>query len=142
MSRAGSPESSSRAGYEAGFTLIELMVALLVVGLLSAVAYARIDGLSRPGIDRVAGSVVAELRRARHDAMRSGRPAEVDLDRLAAILPQGMRLETDGSEPIILLPTGGTSGAELSLRGNGEERHIEIDWLTGRVTRKGRQDEP
>ena len=109
------------------------MVALLVVGLMVAVVYPRLAGLERRGIDAVAGSLVHELRRTRLEVLRTGQAREVDAQALRAKIPRHMLLEMVEEGPIILLPTGATSGGSLVLRGGGAERRIDVDWLTGRI---------
>ncbi|MEZ5823866.1 MAG: prepilin-type N-terminal cleavage/methylation domain-containing protein [Geminicoccaceae bacterium] len=130
MSRAGRTEAG---GSQAGFTLIELMVAMLLLGMLTAVVYPSIAALGRRNLDDTAAALVAHLRGVRHEALESGLPQEVASDDLASIVPAAVRIEGFEDGPLVILPNGASSGAELVLRQDGEERHILVDWLTGRI---------
>ncbi|MCB9942652.1 MAG: type II secretion system protein [Geminicoccaceae bacterium] len=118
---------------DAGFTLIELMVAMLLLGMVTAVVFPSIAALGRRNIDDVAISVVNRLREARIDAMRSGVPREIDDADLAMLVPADMELEGMEEGGIVLLPNGASSGAELVIRSKNEQRHVLVDWLTGRI---------
>ncbi|MDT3721847.1 GspH/FimT family pseudopilin [Pseudomonas oryzihabitans] len=60
------------SGHQAGFTLLELMVVLLIVGLLTAVGVARLGGGSPAGQWRLE-SLATDFQLARDTARRSGR---------------------------------------------------------------------
>ena len=109
------------------------MVAMLLLGMVPAVVFPSIAALGRRNIDDVAISVVNRLREARIDAMRSGVPREIDDADLAMLVPADMELEGMEEGGIVLLPNGASSGAELVIRSKNEQRHVLVDWLTGRI---------
>ncbi|MCB2053522.1 MAG: prepilin-type N-terminal cleavage/methylation domain-containing protein [Geminicoccaceae bacterium] len=122
----------------AGFTLVELLVALLVVALASAVIFPRFGGFGGSGLERTLQTVHDRLKDARMAAMRDGRARDVSLAALAAGLPAGITVEGE-PERIVFLPNGATSGGRVTVGAKGGRETIAVDWLTGRI---GRVDEP
>jgi prepilin-type N-terminal cleavage/methylation domain-containing protein len=139
----------TRAARSAGFTLIELVVVLAIVGLVLVVL------LPRPGaggetvaLRAAATELRAVLRAARSTAIADNR------DVVLAIEPDGRGYTLDGAphalrstgfigralriEPaarIRFFATGGSSGGRLTIRGaHDAEQALEIDGVTGQVT--------
>ena len=125
--------TSPPANAEAGFTLIELIVALVLVGFLTAVIYPSFAALQNRSIDDAASSLVSLLRNSRHEALTSGKAVEVDLTAVRQIIPASLTIEGLEDGPIILLPTGSASGGKLLLRNHDDQRVIEVDWITGSI---------
>lgn len=86
-----------------GVTLIEMVVALLVLGLLTALAGTAVGGLRRPPAD----SWQVEVNGARDSAIRTGRPVRFDdgTGYRALLLPDG-RAVGAGLDPLTGEVTG------------------------------------
>ncbi len=147
-----SPAAGARA---AGFTLIELIVALAVVGVLLAVVPVAIDRAGESlGYRAAVQGVVASLRQARHAAMASGAPAaffvapaarrygvegqasETLSERLEVSATTAAALARDeGVQRIVFMPDGSSSGGSVQiLRASGQGVRLRVDWLLGRIT--------
>lgn len=127
----------SRAGTaEAGFTLVELLVALTLVALLAAVALPRVQALLVPSIEQTTRRVALAVRDQRTAAMLSGRMVVVTGAALVPLLPAGTVVEAaEPAEPgILFFPNGSSSGGRIVLAAWDGRRAVEVDWLTGRVT--------
>jgi general secretion pathway protein H len=136
-----------RASNAAGFTLIELIVVLAIVGLALAVLMPNLEAGGETVALRAASSEVsAALRAARSRAIAANR------DVLLAIEPDGHGYRVDGElhtlrsrgfveralriEPatrVVFFATGGSSGGRLAIRGRRGEQVIEIDGVSGQV---------
>ncbi len=129
----------SRAGAaEAGFTLIEILAVLLLIGLLTMVAAPRFAAWREPSLRDVGRNVVAELRARRTDAMRTGRPVLATAASLYvppgfAVVSQGAEETVLGPPGILFLPDGRSGGGSLLLASGSDQLHVGIDWLTGQV---------
>lgn len=123
---------SSARGAEAGFTLLEVLVALAILGLTLLLAAPR--GGRRDGDPGAAvRGLVATLAEARGRALDGARIERLDAARLTRDLPAGLRLAVDGPLPIRFYPDGSASGATLELAGEGGRARLRIDPLTGRA---------
>lgn len=146
---AGTPPI--RAGGAAGFTLLELLVALTVALILLAAA-PRLVGIGAGGLDDAISMVAGELRLARERAIADGRDAGVAFDPAARTiraadggvrsLPGGVAigLETAaearaalGAPGVLFFPEGGSTGGVVALRRGEAAARIEVRWLTGAV---------
>ena len=129
----------SRAGAaEAGFTLIEVLAVLLLMGLLTMVAAPRFAAWREPSLRDVARNVVAELRARRTDAVRTGRPVLATAASLRvppgfAVVPEGLEDTVLGPPGILFLPDGRSGGGSLLLAGSSDQLRVGVDWLTGEV---------
>ncbi|NNG05464.1 MAG: prepilin-type N-terminal cleavage/methylation domain-containing protein [Inquilinus sp.] len=149
---------AGRRRHSAGFTLVELLVVLLILGLMTAVAAPHIGGsLPRLETRTAAREVAAVLREARGVAIRDNREVVVlvDLDARRVGVPRGRRpvtlpagldlrlltatveLAGRGSGRIRFYPDGTSSGGRVTLAGPGQVYDIRVDWLTGRVAVDG-----
>ena len=141
----------------AGFTLVELLVVLVIMGLITAIA-APYFGRLAPRLEAraTAREVVSVLRSARGLAIRDNREVAVvvDLeDRFMAIGADrrlefgprmGVRLLTGtaelidgGSGRIRFYPDGTSTGGRVTVSDDGRDYDVRIEWLTGRVTVDG-----
>ena len=122
-----------------GFTLIEMLVVLAILGLIGGLAFPRLQQASQMQAFRTAGSTLsAMLREARARALRTGtpirvlggaaRPADIPPPMTVAAPPGGIVFYGDGSS------TGGTAVLEAA---SGRLRY-DIEPATGlfRITRR------
>lgn len=136
-----------------GFTLVELLVALAIVGLMLAVAvpagFRFYDGMQTREAVR---DVVTLFAAARQQAITSGEAQDVlvwpeerriVLGKTVRRLPGGVRITVHGAKEvnreragvIRFYPEGGTSGGGIDITNPGAGTiAIGVDWLTGRVT--------
>lgn len=97
---------------ERGFSLIELLIVVLVIGIIGGIAVARVDAmLTMARADSVAFQVVSLLRYGRDAAIAQRRTVDV-----VFVPPNGMVLRRND------LPVGTTPIASLSLENGGQFR--------------------
>ncbi|MBN9509897.1 MAG: prepilin-type N-terminal cleavage/methylation domain-containing protein [Alphaproteobacteria bacterium] len=138
------PDGSRRNA--AGFTLLEILVVLAVLGLMAALVAARESG-RRPALEaRAAALTVAQaLRTARGRAIASDRSV------LVSVNPERRSLRVGEDRPLLLGPSltvtlvgvsgtirfaadGSSSGGAIDLRDGAQHVLVGVDWLTGRVS--------
>ena len=127
----------SRAGdAERGFTLLELLVVLTLVGLLAGLALPSVRNLLRPDIDRTSRAVALMIRDQRIAAMRTGALAAVNEAAVTPLLPGGTVIETAnlGVDGLPFFPNGASTGGGVVLAAWDGRRAVDVDWLTGRVS--------
>ncbi|MGI4950558.1 MAG: GspH/FimT family pseudopilin [Janthinobacterium lividum] len=134
---------------QAGFTLVEMLVVLAIMGLVGAVVLARGPSRSAAFEMRLASSTVTSaLRLARTRAIATNQPAQVRFDIARGSLQVGrdavrslpagiaVAVRTAPGQPaqIRFLPDGSSTGGQVVLAGAGQTATIGVDWLTGRVS--------
>lgn len=126
----------------AGFTLLEMLVVLAVLGLAAALVMSRPLGASPATQARTAAQrVAAALRGARGRAILADATVTVALDapghrlRLSDAAPLGLprAVALTGTPVIRFAPDGSSSGGTIVLGGGGVRQGVAVDWLTGRV---------
>lgn len=147
--------SSSPPGQdEAGFTLLELLIVLAIVGVVLAIA---VPGLRShavtSGAVQSARLVVTDLADARRRAIFSNRRVDLFVD----VVTQSVRIAADEPRQLIgidrlsvvttaslgagaeggiirFFPDGSSAGGEIEITDTkGKTARLRINWLTGRV---------
>ena len=152
--REGPHGASGQHGASAGFTLIELIVVLAIMGLVVALASPRLHR-ALPGAELAASAqeLAAALRRTRARAIAQGHRAalliDIDAARYAPAgaagrpLPKGVEVEIETAavalDPVarraamIFYADGTAAGGRIVLRRGARAYRLDIDWLTGRI---------
>ena len=141
----------SETSGEAGFTLIEVLVVLVILGLTVALVLARGPARNAGLEARAAASEVAQtLRLGRSRAIANDRPTTITLDLSShwltldgarrAVLPPALALAArmaDGSHPrrpvFEFASDGSATGGTIFLGSADRRILVTVDWLTGRV---------
>lgn len=136
-----------------GFTLLETLVVLVILAMALAVVV--------PAVSRGLGTSLNDVARDMHTGLRKARSQAVnlqhstlfvlDLDAYAfragadpvLNIPQGFELHArtasremrDGQAGIRFYPDGSSSGGRLGISEGDAYVWLEVDWLTGRVSR-------
>lgn len=129
-------------------TLLEALVGIAIVAALVTLAMPMLRPTPDASLDLAVRQVVAQLRSARSEALRHGRPAEIAVDpstgtigdeRLARTNPP-LRLSLDGGPQrdgggavLRFHGDGSASGGGLVLSQGPRRVAVVVDWLTGRV---------
>jgi len=119
------------ASRDGGFTLIEMLVVLTIIGLLAAGAMSNLS--IRPAfVDRAKLRIGLEsaVAHARQQSLASGRPVTIDLSSFAGqdvVFAPALA----GQNRPMAYPDGSTDGGTLVLR---VKPLLTLDWMTGRVS--------
>ena len=139
--------------YLRGFSLIEAIVALAIAGVIMTTVTAVVWRPASIEAQTVATDVRTALRRTRMLALRTQRAVDLTIDVEARTLrmegaqgprrlPPGIRLQVTTADTlkdaaigrIRYFPDGSSSGGRVTVVSERETIHIDIDWLTGRVS--------
>lgn len=150
-----------RPAFHAGFTLVEIIVAFAVVGLLLAVVPAAlgkaVESMRYRGL---VGDIAGDLRSARSHAMLSGREVRFEIDLPARRVGVGERIrevpdglvvdavlaeseiESPGKGAIRFYPDGSATGGSISVvrESSGSGVRVRVDWMLGRVSQEPLDD--
>jgi general secretion pathway protein H len=136
----------------AGFTLVELLVVLVIMGLLLAFIPATLAGISGARIRASARDLVNDLREAHAAALRLDDEIDLSIDlrrmsyrmsgqaaeRSLALFDE-IEVQAPGTaarqNPIQLrfFPDGSSSGGTIRLRRGGSETVVVVTWASGRA---------
>ncbi len=125
------PQRNNR---QAGFTLIEMLVVLTVMGLLAAVAVAqRPGGESRFARQKAGLQLQSAIRQAAREARQSGTERRVQLSGIAAGASIGAASASapGGRDVLVFYPDGSSNGGTVLLGGTPL---LSVDWLSGQVS--------
>lgn len=99
---------------EAGFSLVELLVAVLVLGVLTALVWpSGQQALAALRLEAGLRAVVREIERQRDQVLRTGEPQRLLLDGPGGLLQQALQ------DPLLPLQWRTTLPAELRIAANG-----------------------
>lgn len=136
------------------FSLLELLVVLAIVALASTILVPAFTGGAGAELQVAARDLASGLRYARSHALTHGDEVTLTLDvdghrfeisgsDVGRDLPSSVELSLytarsellDGNTAAIrFFPDGSSTGGRITVTGaNGQERYIDVDWLTGRV---------
>ena len=135
-------------GKSAGFTLVELLVVMGIMGLILAAVLAAKPKTAAARVAVTARAIAATLQLARAQAMASNVEMVIRIDTQKArfgvagsmhALPRGMTVamtvaETEriaDSGGMRFYPDGQSSGGEIVLKLDGRTSRIAVNWLTG-----------
>jgi len=146
---------AGRCAGDRGFTIVELLAAITIVGLLLAVAVpASMRFYDSIKYRQSVRDVITLLGGARYQAVNTGKAQDVMIDtqtrklRLnkdVRTLPEGFNLvartarevNRDNKGVIRFYPEGGSSGGDINIeRPDGGGVTISVDWLVGSVSQK------
>ncbi len=136
-----------------GFTLMELLVVLMILGLMTSLVIPMIGGGGGAELRASARQVATALKATRGRAVNGqsaqvlmfdlrARTAKVPGESKPLRLPEGMALEIatarqeqSGEQQVGVrfFPDGGSTGGTVTLRNNAGSLAITVDWLTGQV---------
>ena len=130
-------------GRSAGFTLLEIMVVIVVMGLLLTLVIGRGPERSPTLALRVAASRVAQaLRLARTEAIAHGEPVSFRVDPAQHVfgppgheiaMPPGIGLSA--AKPVIVFePDGSATSGAIGLSLRAMRTVIVVHWVNGRVS--------
>jgi general secretion pathway protein H len=139
---------------ENGFTLVELLVTLALLGMIAALSFSYISGGSNAaGLNSDARMLASRFRAAREMALaaRSDTAVIIDLvrpgvrgpgdwsaytftaaERVTVTTAKGRT--TGESAQISFGPDGSSSGGMVVLESGIRMRHVSVEWLTGTVS--------
>jgi general secretion pathway protein H len=123
---------SNPAQRDSGFTLLEMLVVIAVMGLILAMVLNFGPPQSHGLTMRAAtAETAAAMRMARARAIADDRPAALALPALPGWISASVEAGPGG---IVFDPDGSTSGGSVVLNAGGRRATITADWLTGRVS--------
>lgn len=151
---ARSPPRTASPSRERGFTLLEMLIVLALMGLIAALVLPRMgSGVSTGELKSAARQLASGLRFARDTAVsrRVETALEIDVDKRSFRvplssephrLPPAIDLKVYTAQQDIVneqvgairfFPDGGSNGGKITVASGERKYEVSIDWLTGRV---------
>lgn len=147
------PVKNRFPGCNKGYTILELLAVLSLLGLLTALAVPRFSSQQQWQLETASRRLAAEIRLLRQEAINSGETCKmefyVNINRYTLTLPEGRRhvylpegisyvgTTTFSGRPPVLeftsLGRPGTGGGTVTLDGGGQRRFVIVTPVTGRV---------
>jgi general secretion pathway protein H len=138
----------------AGFTLLELLVAMAILGLVMAVTPSLLPIADRTSFVAVVRDLVSDLRSLRGQAIATHASVVFELAPVADsfqpmfggeihALPRGVTLIFDPADPslvgvapsgIAFFPDGSSSGGTLTVRQGFRVMVVQVHWLDGKIS--------
>jgi general secretion pathway protein H len=136
---------------QAGFTLLELSVVMLIVALVASLVITTTTGTTRAGLKAVTLQSAALIRRERMGAILGGHARRVALDGVqralvgdggdSVAIPRDVAVDVlgadavwDGRQAVVRFdPDGGSTGAVLRLSHEKAGYEIHVNWYSGSV---------
>ena len=148
MTPAGAPTASPAS---AGFTLLEMLLVLAIIGLAAAIALPalrrppdalRIEGAARtlmsalrfsraPAIARNDDVIVTMHADRRRLESSTGPAVQLDLEIAVEMVFAASEQRRRAAGAIRFFPDGTSSGGDIVLALNKQRARISVDWLTG-----------
>ena len=154
MSGPADPAALNEGGRDGGFTLLEMIILLVVLGLVAGIVVSHGPMRSR-GVEvrTVVADVVRALRQARGSAIAADQPVLVVVNGTRRTLsvaggppltmPVGLDLAAATGTDLVptpklaairFSPDGSSSGGRILLADGRRKVLVGVDWLTGRVS--------
>lgn len=141
----------TRAHSIRGFSLIEIMAAMLIIALVASLAVTLMPASGRARVKAAAMETAALIRRERIGAILTGRDRQVVIDGEQraligdggdrVVIPADVVLDLLGTSALAarqtvvrFRPDGASSGAVLRLSRERIQYEIKVNWYTGGVT--------
>lgn len=130
----------SATGKSAGFTLIETLVVLGILGLISGLAFPRLQAMTRGAEYRASVMAAAALlRETRAAALRTAQPRRLAVAGDGALVagattaaaPDTIRFIVEPDTGIVFQPDGTSSGGRLIVQGIGRAARFAVSRTTG-----------
>ncbi|MEV8520729.1 GspH/FimT family pseudopilin [Dyella marensis] len=150
----GPARASSSVARSRGFTLMEMLAVILLIGIAAAAVSVSVSqGLASARVNAASVELAAALRATRAQAIVTGKEQVFDVDTRKRVykgadhrevrLPTGMKLgitsaredqPDDHTGRIRFFPDGSSTGGHITLQREQRKWQVNVSWLTGAVS--------